>query len=237
MGAQGKHVGMVGGFLVRSYGRFAAQRLRPLEVASSHTPRLFVDYAALSAGKIIPLRDDQSRHLCRALRLRPGAKVVLFDGVYQANAVLLTDSRKGTAAVEVQCVQPAAAEACPRFFQPIGLAVPLLEQQERMRFMVEKGTELACDFFAWMRPQRAKAVLDADGASGAGRSGATPESTKFQLWASEAAAQCERSTVPKFYPGGYLLAEALGVLPSLSGDGSGIIVVCMERSHSLAAAE
>merc|ERR1719375_823371 len=94
--------------------------------------------------------------------------------------------------------------------------MPALKKRERLKFVVEKGTELGCDIFAWIRTERSE-------------DGGEPPASQLRSWAALAAEQCGRPTVPVFQRAGTSAAEALDVVAGMGEAGFGSVLVCVER--------
>ena len=103
-------------------------------------PRLFVE-SPLAAGAAVPLAAGQRHYLARVLRLEQGAPLLLFngcDGEWRARL-------QGAAALACRLARPQHDGAGPSLPGP-SLPGPSLifapPRKERLRFLVEKATEL-----------------------------------------------------------------------------------------------
>lgn len=100
------------------------------------TPRLFVS-ADLSAGRAIPLDDEQSNYLLRVLRLGAGSEVRLFNGRDgEWSAALSAAGRKAdvTPVSQLRVQPPPATPALTLCFAPV--------KKDQTDLIVEKATEL-----------------------------------------------------------------------------------------------
>ena len=143
-------------------------------------PRLFVE-SPLAAGAAVPLAAGQRHYLARVLRLEQGAPLLLFngcDGEWRARL-------EGEAALACRLARPQSDGAGPSLPGP-SLLGPLLlfapPRKERLRFLVEKATELGAAALlpVWTRRCRPGAVAPA----------------RLRAWAIAAAEQCGRLDVP-----------------------------------------
>ena len=138
-------------------------------------PRLFVE-SPLAAGAAVPLAAGQRHYLARVLRLEQGAPLLLFNGCDGEWRACL----QGAAALACHLARPQCDGAGPSLPGPSLLFAP--PRKERLRFLVEKATELGAAALlpVWTRRCRPGAVA--------------PE--RLRTWAIAAAEQCGRLEVP-----------------------------------------
>ena len=107
------------------------------------SPRIFCDFR-LGPGAQFPLPDDAANHVGKALRLRPGDAIVVFDGAGgEYDAVI---QRMDRARVEVKT--GAWREADRESPVAVGL-VQGLPEADKMDWILQKAVELGV---AWIQP-------------------------------------------------------------------------------------
>ncbi len=140
------------------------------------TPRLFVS-ADLSAGRAVPLDEEQSNYLLRVLRLGPGGEVRLFngrDGEWDA-AISAAGKKAEVSPVGLRRPQtPAASPAMTLLFAPV--------KKDQTDLIVEKATELGAARIVPVLTQRTQTR--------------TVRLDRFRKIALEAAEQTERLDLP-----------------------------------------
>ncbi len=133
-------------------------------------PRLFVE-SPLAAGVAVALADGQRHYLARVLRLEQGAPLLLFngrDGEWRARLA-------GGAALAWRPLRPQGGGGGPALL----FAPP---RKERLRFLVEKATELGAAALLPVTVHR--------------RRPGSVDVARLRAWAIEAAEQCGRLDVP-----------------------------------------
>ncbi len=100
------------------------------------TTRVFIDHA-LEHGQELALPAAQSAHLLRALRLRPGATLTLFNGHGGEYAAELLAGGQARATVRIGAHEAVERESPLRLTLLQGIA-----RGERMDLIVQKATEL-----------------------------------------------------------------------------------------------
>ena len=142
--------------------------------------RFFVPPPALDADPIV-FGPREAHHIAGVLRLRPGTRIVVFDGRRDVEAELLTVSDAGVAAAKIGMPRAAA--------RPIDLALLQgVTRGSKMDPIVRMATEIGV---ASVHP-----VLTE-------RSVADPGPARVERWrriAREAAKQCGRADVPEIHP-------------------------------------
>jgi len=134
-------------------------------------PRLFVD-GTLAAGAAVALADGQRHYLSRVMRLGQGDALRLFNG--RDGEWLAEIAGEGARSVERLRPQAAGGDAWLLFAPP---------KKERLRFLVEKATELGVAMLAPVATERTEPPQ--------------AKAEKLREWAIEAAEQCGRLDVPE----------------------------------------
>lgn len=149
-------------------------------------PRFFVDLP-LAVGHPVALSRDVTRHALRALRLRQGDRLVLFNGEGGEYAAQLVHAREPEA--EAQVVAHDAREA--ELAWPVTIAQGLASG-DRMDWAVEKSVELG-----------AAAIVPIATARGVVRLTGERAASRVRHWRSIAVAaseQCGRNRIPTVEP-------------------------------------
>lgn len=158
------------------------------------TPRLFVS-ADLSAGRAVPLDEEQSNYLLRVLRLGPGGEVRLFNGrhgEWDAAISAATGKKAEVSPVALRRPQPPpASPAMTLLFAPV--------KKDQTDLIVEKATELGAVRIMPVLTQRTQTR--------------TVRLDRLRKIALEAAEQTERLDLPEIADVGSLDA-ALAALPA-----------------------
>ncbi len=153
--------------------------------------RLYVA-GPLVEGARVRLEGPVAHRIARVLRLRPGERIVLFDGSGVEAVAELTSATSSRAEAHVLSIRPGAAEP------PVRLTLcQSVVKGGRFEWVLEKGTEIGVARFVPILTERNVA-----------RPG---EGTKLDRWRRivvEAAEQCGRSVVPEVTPP-VVLEEAL----------------------------
>ncbi len=143
----------------------------------SSTPRFFHPGPLTEPGLVI--EGSEAHHAASSRRLKPGAEIEIFDGNGRARSGRVVKS--AASRIEVRFSAPAETEPPPLRTLTICLSPP---RGERMRFAVEKLSELGCGEVV---PLLFRRSLDA------GVRAATGKMEKWRRTAVEAAKQCGRN--------------------------------------------
>ncbi|MFT6916040.1 MAG: 16S rRNA (uracil1498-N3)-methyltransferase [Motiliproteus sp.] len=141
----------------------------------------------LIEGAEISLSDSAVQHLGRALRMRPGESVLLFDGAGHEHRAELLELSKRSISVRVG---PASQRS-----QESSLAIELgqvMSRGERMDYAVQKATELGVTRIQPLFSERCEVKLSSE-----------RQDKRLQHWqqvAISACEQCGRSQVPEILP-------------------------------------
>ncbi len=111
----------------------------------------------LSPDTVVVLSTMPSAHLIKVLRLRPGAKAVLFNGDGSDYLCEITLAKAEAAQLRILSVQPAAAES--------PLKITLLQaicRGDKMDWVLEKATELGVTHFIPVQSERSEVQLDSE---------------------------------------------------------------------------
>lgn len=150
------------------------------------TPRLYVD-APLAAGAHMTLPEAAAHHAVRALRLRAGEAVVLFNGLGGEYAAHIVGIEKTGVAVEIGAFSATERES------PLSVTlVQGLSSGDRMDLTVQKSVELGVH---WIQPVAAeKSVVHLAGERAAARR------EHWRRVAIAACEQCGRNHLPQILP-------------------------------------
>ncbi|MFP4476950.1 MAG: 16S rRNA (uracil(1498)-N(3))-methyltransferase [Desulfatibacillaceae bacterium] len=145
----------------------------------------------------------EARHVKDVLRLRPGAKVVVFDGTGREYAAVIESCGRG----EIRMSLLEERSGIPESRIRITLAVALVKGA-KMDLVVRAGTELGVAAFQPVPASRSVPGKDRDKLA--------PRIERWERIAIEAAKQCGRSAIPEVLP--------LAALESLPGAAEGFDV-------------
>jgi len=148
--------------------------------------RFFVE-PGLLGGEQVALTGDQAHQISRVLRLKPGDRVVLVDGIGHDATVRLDEVRSAAVAGTVEAVQPSRPE--PSLVLTLYQA---LVPRERFETVLQKGTEVGISRFVptWCE----RSIVPG---------GDSIDEKRLERWrriVTEAAEQCERGLVPEIAP-------------------------------------
>lgn len=164
-------------------------------------PRFYVD-TALTVGEPCTLSHEVTRHALRALRLRQGEMLTLFNGHGGEYAAQLVHAREPEAAVQVVRFDPREVE----LLWPITVAQGL-SSGDRMDWTIEKSVELGAMAIAPLAMSRSVVRLSADRAAS--------RCKHWQSLAIAASEQCGRNRIAQVEPVMPLI-DWLATLPEAS---------------------
>lgn len=168
--------------------------------------RIFTDQP-LQAGADISLDPRATEHVSRALRMRPGDAIVLFNGDGSEHASELTTCTRREARVRVG----PSAPGIPRDRLHLVLAQALVSNQ-KMDWIIQKATELGVAAIVPLLTERCGVRLDA--------SRAERRRQHWQSIAISACEQCGRCVLPSIAPLQSLQPWCNGLAGNgLAGDG------------------
>jgi 16S rRNA (uracil1498-N3)-methyltransferase len=160
-------------------------------------PRVY-HRAPIQVGRDATLDAGPSRHLARALRMRPGDAITLFDGEGGEYRAVIRTLERDCVRVRVEAHAPVERESTLR----VGLA-QVVSAGERMDLTVQKAVELGA---VWIQP-----LLSSRGKVRLGDERADKRVQHWQRVAIAACEQCGRNRVPAVQPV-LNLADWLGTL-------------------------
>jgi 16S rRNA (uracil1498-N3)-methyltransferase len=139
-------------------------------------PRIHIPDLPDAAGAEVPLEGDEATHLLRVLRLKPGARVVGFDGrgASRTLSVVVADRRRCT----LEVVGEGTRDPALPFALTLAVGTP---KGKRAHRLVEALTEVGVHQY---RPLLAARSV-----------GRPPDPEQARRWALEACKQCGRNTV------------------------------------------
>ncbi|GAA0793128.1 16S rRNA (uracil(1498)-N(3))-methyltransferase [Marinobacterium sediminicola] len=139
-------------------------------------PRVY-EPQPLSAGNLIELSDTSVQHLVRALRLRDGDSIRLFNGDGAEYVATLTGVDKRRASAQItEATHPAVESGLPIH---VGQT---LSRGERMDYAVQKATEMGVTQITPLTSERCEVRLKAD-----------REDKRLRHWQQVAISACEQS--------------------------------------------
>jgi 16S rRNA (uracil1498-N3)-methyltransferase len=150
------------------------------------SPRIFCDFR-LGPGAQFPLPEDAANHVGRALRLRPGDALVVFDGRGGEYEAVIQRIDRGRVEVKTGAYHAEDREA------PLGVGlVQGLPEADKMDWILQKSVELGV---AWVQPVVCeRSVVRLSGERAARRE------AHWQRVVVAACEQCGRNRVPALRP-------------------------------------
>lgn len=146
------------------------------------TPRFYLDQP-LALGARFNLPPGPARHAARALRLAPGAGIVLFDGRGGEYAARIERIQKEDVAVSVTDFKPVERESTLRVLLAQGISAG-----ERMDYTLQKAVELGVDAIQPIAARRSVVKLNGERAD--------RRVAHWQGVVASACEQCGRNQVP-----------------------------------------
>jgi len=145
------------------------------------------DWDDASVGHRLPLAADTRHHLSRVLRLRPGDRVTLFDGVGREAEVRLASGPGSGMEAEIE-----ALHQRPRLPGPALTLLVSSLKADKLEWVAQKATELGVDRLQPVETERA--VVRPSAAS------ARRRHERLQRIVQEAGRQCGRAWLPELGP-------------------------------------
>ena len=146
-------------------------------------PRIFTGQV-LQAHSTVELETGPSQHIARALRMREGDSLILFDGNGGEYPASISTLGKKRVAVSTGAKQLREVES--PLAVHLGIAV---SRGERMDWVVQKATELGVDAISPLLTERTEVKLKGDRAE--------KKIAHWQQVAISACEQCGRNTIPR----------------------------------------
>lgn len=148
--------------------------------------RFFVEASSLG-GERVAITGDRAHQIARVLRLKPGDRVILVDGVGHDITIRLDEVRSSGVAGTVEATEPSRPE--PSLILTLYQA---LVPRERFETVLQKGTEVGISRFVptWCE----RSIVPG---------GDKIDDRRLERWrriVTEAAEQCERGYVPEVAP-------------------------------------
>jgi 16S rRNA (uracil1498-N3)-methyltransferase len=167
-------------------------------------PRIYIPPERIG-GEEISLQSREARYILAVLRLGPGDEVTVFDGEGREYRTALFDDYEGGVYLSIQ------EELNPERESPVRITLGQgLLKGEKMKFVIQKATELGVDRIIPLVSSRSIPLVEGD-----------RETLRIERWrriAQEAAKQCGRTVVPEVAP-----VHELGDFLS-QGEGTGVIL-------------
>lgn len=147
----------------------------------------FYEPQPLSADVSISLGDSTTQHISRALRMRAGEQIVLFNGDGQEYLAELTDVAKRSVTARV------LSATRPARVSPLNISIgQSISRGERMDYAVQKATELGMTAMTPLFSERCEVRLNSE-----------RQDKRRQHWQQVAISACEQSLrcdVPEIAP-------------------------------------
>lgn len=134
-----------------------------------HVPHLLIPGEWTSGT--IRVSDEQRHHVARVLRIRPGAPVSYTDGA----------GLRGSGTWDGDGIKRGVEDVEPAPIPAVTLAVAPPASRDRVRFLVEKATELGVVRLRWLRTERVEGRIPRLDKAAAWMSGAVEQSRRAWL--------------------------------------------------------
>jgi 16S rRNA (uracil1498-N3)-methyltransferase len=138
--------------------------------------RFFVD--AIGSNEKVTLSGEEAHHLARVRRIRRGERVLLFDGSGIEAAAVVSDIAKDMVSLAIQSRCQVSRELSFRLTLACSPA-----KGERLRWLVEKATELGVTQFVPLLTERSS------------EQARSVRAEKMRRWVIESAKQCGRNSL------------------------------------------
>lgn len=147
----------------------------------------FYEPQPLSEGQQINLSDDVVQHVSRALRMKAGEEILLFNGDGADYRVILLQVEKRAVKAQIESVLPSCSES------PLQVSIgQTLSRGERMDFAVQKSTEMGAQRITPLFSERCEVKLPKE-----------RQEKRIKHWqqiAISACEQCGRTSPPRISP-------------------------------------
>ncbi len=132
----------------------------------------------------VTLEGEDVHHLLRVMRMKPGDKVIVSDGISREAVCVLRELEPSRAIADIEEGLPMAGE--PRWKITVAQGLP---KGDKMELVIQKGTEIGAVGFVPFQSERAVVQYDEK-----------KEGKRLERWrkiAKEAAEQAHRSAIPE----------------------------------------
>jgi 16S rRNA (uracil1498-N3)-methyltransferase len=190
-------------------------------------PTTTAKLSTFGKDKMLPLSSDQSHYLTTVMRLKNKQSIRIFDGTEEWLAdlnILAEDKRRRNFEVAVTCRTLLRSIIDSHYStqpQPL-LCVAPPKKKDRLRWLVEKSTELNVGGFVWLDTEFSQSV--------------NLRNEKLHSYATEATEQSERLNVPTFLTldskEGNEVCNVNDFWSEWSENRHVLILACRERSNS-----
>jgi 16S rRNA (uracil1498-N3)-methyltransferase len=173
-------------------------------------PRVYIPPERIG-GEQIPLQSREARYILTVLRLVPGDEVTVFDGEGREYRTALCEEYEGGVYLAIQEALSPERESPLRITLGQGLL-----KGERMKFVIQKATELGVDRIIPLVSSRSIPIVEGE-----------RETLRLERWrriAQEAAKQCGRTVVPEI--------GSIHELGDFISQGAGVRVILWEGEHA-----
>ncbi len=99
-------------------------------------PVFYVTELAAEGAEIV-LSEDTSRHVIQVLRMQPGEKIKLTDGLGSVAETVITDAHKKKSLVKIESIEKFQQEAVKKI-----IAISPIKNSSRFEWFLEKATEI-----------------------------------------------------------------------------------------------
>lgn len=135
----------------------------------------------------VTLEGEDVHHLLRVMRMKPGERIIVSDGIGREAVCVLRELDASRAVAQIEERLPMAGE--PRWKVTVAQGLP---KGDKMELVIQKGTEIGAAAFVPFQSERAVVQYDEK-----------KEGKRLERWrriAKEAAEQAHRSAIPQIRP-------------------------------------
>lgn len=166
--------------------------------------RFFSPQSNLNSAQITISDLSEIHHMRDVLRLKEGAKVVIFDGSGKEAAGIISRSKEQTITIAIQSVSHSAPSRKAKII--LACAIP---KKTKFEFIIEKCTELGVDEIIPLATKRTEFRWDDERIQ--------KKAGRYKTVAINAAKQSKRSTVPTIHPVSKFENTLVNFPPSTAG--------------------